>query len=1700
MPMESMLERAHSLFEYIKEVCLLNQQKVLDIDKQIVAVPLKKLDDPSCVQLFSRDSVEGDPKDDSDVLFTFHKPDFTVCPAPDESLIPWIEPGWNDYRKPLSHLELISLSTERPESSDELGDGVSDEQTPITDMMQQLPADQISVFDTVKDSEMKQVEYFIDDPKRVALYDTWAEVRAAWVEREKHTERLRDTFTDLFDIYNLYRQKPDTLEIMIGNGLLTDKQNKEIRHPLLLKRVSLKLDSVKNTLELSDTDEPTQLYYPMFSVMEDVNTDILSPLGQKAEDESIHPLDHHKGADLLKSVAHQIHSDSRYQSEDIEAIHPEERILVRWVPYVFLRKRPDGTIKAIESILGSIDKEEDIPESLEGILGGFNQPLDEPNGINAPIPGEIDTWNEPHQMPLEDEEILLPKPANREQIQIVRQIEHLPAVLVQGPPGTGKTHTIANLLGHFLSKGNTVLVTSHTNKALNVLKDKVPKDLQALCVALLGDNRADMEESINTIIEKTCLSPYAEQLIKVEQIRKVRHQTLQELQKARQMVYAIRHKEFEPIIYEGESWSPSKAADYVAQRESLMGLIPGEIVKNAAFPINEEELSWLYASNGLLSEKEEYELSLDLPDSEDLMTPQQFADGLDLVERLNLQLQAQNNTGKYHLAWKPNRYAVINQLTDQVFVKQGDYKAETDLLTALSIYEETIPEWAAFAISDGAEDGLSRKRWEQLLHLINDAFTKSQSVMEKQLTKPIKLIPSDYEKLKAPYSELLVEAKKHGYVKKTLFMSKERKNALDSVTISGGVPETINDIESILGYLELLTLREQLSLLWDNLIAAHGGKKFVELGDEPERSCFQQRKAISFWVNWAKNSRQDLCYLAETAGIGSSLLQPLTSFISFSDVKALEMLNHIETQLIPAVNLLHIVNGLYSFTHSTENTLEILMDCPNSSICANLQSAINISSAEQYELAFSCLENLQGKKQVQSHRCELLKKIEKCAPAWAQSIRNRTDCHGDSTVPEDLLTAWKVRQLSIFVDEITSSSLSEAEKQVEMMSTQFRKDTEKLASALAWCHLQRRIDQNPSMRQSLNGWKQTMAKIGKGTGKKVPTLRAQARKLMEACQKAVPVWIMPVASVMNTINPSSTKFDVIIVDEASQSDITASAILYMGKKIIVVGDDEQVSPSAVGIDETKMENLMNMLIKDKIPNAHLWDAKTSLYDIAAQVYQPLMLREHFRCVPDIIGYSNMLSYQGKIKPLREAGSSPFKTATVSFRVRGMRKGRAKTNEEEASAIVALIKACIEQPEYQDKSFGIISMLGDDQVKLIGRKLANDIPLAEYEKHQILCGNASNFQGDERDVIFLSLVDSNEGDGPLAMASGEGQGSNGKAMKQRYNVAVSRARDQLWVIHSLDYTSDLKPGDMRRGLLEYIADPHAVEVRASVIDEASDSPFEAEVAKALVAQGYHIVQQWQVGAYYIDMVAICGKKKIGIECDGERWHSGEEKIREDMERQSILERLGWKFIRIRGSEYYRGRSAAISRVISELEAADIHPEASAIDPEIENEDKLLTRVKMRATQLMDNEDEAEEPIIPFELPTGSMEATNSNSSSASMSPQMPDSLDQKETSLEQSSMSTRPIFRPTQAKVADQFEPEQISMVLPVEELLSALTKYGFKYLDNRKSSGLLWVYYDAAKKEDFSSLQQRIGFKATLEKRGAKATNNEPAWCIYGQK
>jgi len=138
-------------------------------------------------------------------------------------------------------------------------------------------------------------------------------------------------------------------------------------------------------------------------------------------------------------------------------------------------------------------------------------------------------------------------------------------------------------------------------------------------------------------------------------------------------------------------------------------------------------------------------------------------------------------------------------------------------------------------------------------------------------------------------------------------------------------------------------------------------------------------------------------------------------------------------------------------------------------------------------------------------------------------------------------------------------------------------------------------------KMALMGFVQTIRKIGKGTGKRVPELLRKARELLASARRAVPVWIMPLSRVYESFDPREKKFDVVIIDEASQSDVTALAALYLGYEHVVVGDAEQVTPDAIG---QRVEEVTRLISTDLqgIPNSHLYDV-SSLYANTSAAYR-----------------------------------------------------------------------------------------------------------------------------------------------------------------------------------------------------------------------------------------------------------------------------------------------------------------------------------------------------------------------------------------------------------------------------------------------------------------------------------------------------------------
>lgn len=437
---------------------------------------------------------------------------------------------------------------------------------------------------------------------------------------------------------------------------------------------------------------------------------------------------------------------------------------------------------------------------------------------------------------------------------------------------------------------------------------------------------------------------------------------------------------------------------------------------------------------------------------------------------------------------------------------------------------------------------------------------------------------------------------------------------------------------------------------------------------------------------------------------------------------------------------------------------------------------------------------------------------------------------------------------------------------------------------------------------------------------------------MDQCRDAIPVWIMPRYLVAEMVDPAPGRYDLVIVDEASQLGIESLFLFYIAKKMVVVGDDQQISPYGVGVATDAIAGLQHHYLEG-IPHKVALSAQSSLYGNAKIRFgQNIVLREHFRCMPEIIQFSNNLCYAingTPLDPLRAYPANRLKPLVLRHVPDGYRTGSTQNalNEPEADALLAQILACIDDPRYADRTMGVISLQGDAQAKLIERKLLDLVEPEVIEERRLICGDAYAFQGDERHIIFLSMVAApNERIGALAAESA----------RQRFNVAASRAKDQLWLFHSAGLDI-LSPTCMRHHLLSYMLNPgRQVTVEA---EQRFDSQLERHVFRLITDKGFHVRTQVCVGdptshRYRIDQVVEGMRGRLAVECDGDQWH-GPDRYEQDMARQRDLERAGWQFVRIRGGDFYRDRTKTMEPLWAELHRLGIEPggidEAAAEPP-------------------------------------------------------------------------------------------------------------------------------------------------------------------------
>ena len=1710
-------EKVISLYKFIRDLSAIKQKVVLNVKDynwhcDLLGIP----NDAQNIEVFYRDRVDEESTSTGTALLRVHKPEFQKCPEPDAVLLEWLIEGWTSFRNEVRILDTKSISNEDSEENSE---------------------------------DIAMLQRFDDDEARVKAYKKWLAVRSEWVEKQKIIDQTRGFFTKLYQIHIDLERDSETLEMVVANGFLRDRNNLDINHPVITRRVKTKLDPITNTMSIEDTEVETELYTMLFQAMSDISLDSITLLRDDLHKNDYHPMDRNETPEFLKVLIHRLSPESVFSENGEPADwHSSNRLLMYLRPTIIVRKRVDGTLKAVEKIIENIEETDEIPSHLGDIVSGGQ--------IDIPDDEDGETIDE--QLAAvggESIDILLSKEANKEQLEIAKRIEHYNAVLVQGPPGTGKTHTIANLMGHFLAQGKSVLVTSHTKKALTVLKEKVAPGLQNLCVSVLDDSNVDMEKSVDGITDY--ISKYTSHELKrqMESADSERRQVISDLSDTRKKLFAIINQECNSITLNGEEISPSKAAAFVQEHSEELSYIPGSVRLREPLPATFMELKDLYRSNEGITEQDELELACELPNPSMLLSPTEFIETckalqetkqwvVSLAEAKGWSIDYDISTGSLAFATEFGSFQV-------------EKSAEEDLCS-LGVYIATfgnIDTWMKHAAVDGKKGGSFKQRWITLIEQIRKTCDYAESVVSEQFGKQIVFAPlANLDEL-MPILEKLSEhfAKKGKVTKFDLLLNSNFKKALSEVTINGVSVQSAYDCGLALHVIELSKERNNCAVYWHDLLSTHGVPEFFTLdASEPERIAEKWIEPINRYLNWYQQEYALLEQYLSVTHIPAGIVFSQNSFDSdfAATERILTAINNTIPTVVDSCQAVLRIQALERRFNAIEAELQYGKRI-GSFTCRSICKALRVGDAVAYAEAYRTLEKLYIKYDLQRKRDELLKKITPVAPQWADAIRSRSGVHGKFIVPSTIEDAWRWKQYYGIIEEITKEPFDELQAKSLMLSKKYREVTATFAEKRAWYHLMRRTERDIDMKQALQGWKLTMRKIGKGTGKNAPMYKAKARELMAKCQNAVPAWIMPINKALESLDPKTNRFDVIIVDEASQSDVCSLAIAYMAKKIIVVGDDKQVSPMAVGTDVDKINALIKMYLDGVIPNAHLYTPTTSLYDVASMTFQPLLLKEHFRCVPEIIAFSNSLSYDFKIKPLRDASSSLLLPAVVNYRVTdGERDAYRKENPNEAKAIVALLMACMEQPEYAWKTFGVISMLGDEQAKRIQTLIFEHIDAKDIERGRILCGNASNFQGDERDVVFLSIVDSNSGDGPLSM---QNFGPD-DAYRKRYNVAASRAKDQLWVVDSLDAANDLKPGDIRKRIIDYSLNPSAFESINEEIEKKSESLFEAAVARALASRGYHLVQQWKIGgAYRLDMVAVCGKKCVAIECDGERWHSGEAKIREDMERQTILERIGWRFIRIRGSEYYRNPDATMERVISELGSYGIEPEEQYPALEVTRTTELLQRIKTHAAAILAGFDDMNSNGVDLGTIAFALNTKNPELNDVQLKKQavLEDEKQQTFRVLPSESLQTKPINVPVKSSVSESLnnrdlkgdlmmastirsvpaptvnsmsgatatkkpdrnkdnahnvlketskEPEQLTIPTLLNKksdsnnVIVLIKAAGIEYIDKRSKGGALWIIGNRDELAELVKKCRKIGVYFIFKAGGGKATKNRDGW------
>jgi very-short-patch-repair endonuclease len=1465
--------KALRLARYLREFVGLRSTTVRDVDKYDTVLWFGEMpQEPECRSPAWDDGFEpGDP------WLEVRKQDFPNPPQPPPIILPWVDQ--QALKQATAEAPVLRESILLPDPNAAVSEG---EEPPLV--------------------ALHLAEY----PEISSAYEHYRPGWESWSAEHRRREAIQTVYAELFRMHTQVLKQGEILELVLGLGLLDwGSRDKEaavpVRRHIVTARVDLNFDPATGMIRLESAAEGAQLRIEddMLEAERRPQRSYYTGVAEQLIEIDEDVWDRSRMHTALRSWAEALHPDSQWSSDLRPGSAVEGRPMVSFAPALILRKRTQtGMIRVYDALIRRLGQDNgDVPAGWGSLVGEVDD-----DDSRAPAPPS-QTTAPPH---LDPGTIYFPLPANREQQRIAEAIGLRRGVLVQGPPGTGKSHTIANLVCHLLASGKRVLITAETGRALRVLKDKLPSEIQPLCVSLLGqsgDAFAELNAAVQGITMRQA-SYYPGQYDKrIEEIDRELDAAKQAAARLDAEVRTLREGETLEHQLAGDEYrgTASAIATRVSIERDRFGWL--QLPKNAAEdpPIGQRDLSnWLLTCRS----HEDAEIAaskLRLPTSGSLPSPGDFEAAVE-SERAAAAAVERYAELRSHPAYGP----ILGLAAD----RRDKLRTELRKLDEdRRRFERLGHEWLRDALIAALAG--RQAHWHALLEYSKTLIERIDGLFDAPRPSSVSLPTTKNPKIIRADAAAAIEHLRGGGKWSVLGLLtpkalKDRTYLRSEVTVDDQPTDSPERLQTLCNHLDLVLALEDLERTWSD----HGGlpegshlpirlaaiKEHVGTLEDAlawAEVCLRVERELAAAAppvpapRWAEGQAQEWQRIAEATEVAER--HHLVTERVTAPLRGLKALRHLHDAhpvvdtLIGAIERRDL--AAYSLAYEQACRVEqIRRDLrERERVEAVLNAAVpGLVSAVAVSVSDAAWDERFGRWEEAWHWA--------FADAWLHK-------RGDLDYQQQL---WQQRR---DCDGTVGQLLAEA------------------AALRAWAHFFGRLSSKES--GALKAWQLAVRAMGKNTGRssRLSRLRRQARLHMDQCREAIPVWIMPRYLVAEMVDPAPGRYDIVIVDEASQLGIESLFLFYIAKKMVVVGDDQQISPYGVGIPQAAIDSLQDHYL-DGVPYQNALSAQSSLYDNAKIRFgQNIVLREHFRCMPEIIQFSNDLCYASNgtpLDPLRAYPANRLKPVITRPVADGYRTGTPQNalNEPEADALVAQLIACIGDPRYAGRTMGVISLQGEAQARLIESKLLKSLEPEVIEERRLMCGDAYAFQGDERHVMFLSMVAApNERIGALANDSA----------RQRFNVAASRAQDQLWLFHSV--TLDLlSPACMRHRLLKYMIDP-ARDITPEA-DQQFGSPFERNVYRMITDKGFHVRTQVCIGdptnhRYRIDLVVEGMHGRLAVECDGDQWH-GPDRYEEDMARQRDLERAGWRFVRIRGGDFYRDRFKAMEPLWNELDRLGIRP--------------------------------------------------------------------------------------------------------------------------------------------------------------------------------